>query len=1194
MRGVWLRHSLVGAAKSLKRGDQLRLTWRDDHIGWTCSEGVAVSCCDGSGVLVKYKDVGLQPIPPVEGVRIRRFEVRKVFNLYKLVKCKAEVGKFIHVKFKKHDSSPVNWSGVIVSTFDNGTCLVKYFLGDRSVVYLFPPPRNSAVTILNVRFYTRIADTGEGLNRSERTRLKRFKKLLVVETPDMGSSPPIADYTSPIDSSIRTIVPKKCKRNEFSKSGIALASWNVRTLVDRSRLEGLIAMMKLRRISAMCIQETRRNDSSPPIDVGDYVWFESSANDAGQHGVACLMSPAFARNVQKKIVIVQSRIIAIETSICTVICIYMPTSVETEHRQSCFDALTAYLNVQANRDKIFMLGDFNSRPQSQLTRNSPLSLKQAASQLEDFMHRHSLYSQLVMRKPKSAEVTFKLTTLDYFLSKGRRMLLNYNTYHGPFASDHRVLAVRLNLRWPRKAHAVEQKVIAARPDFAKLRNIPVRTAFVSAVRASPHASYPQFVAACTSALHHIPLQDKSTLAPKRSWNSDLVRNLASMEVTLRDSGVLCTAIDSANQADVNRLLGMYTKYMQSHPRHAWSHIASLRHKAAKQLAAADTTERLSLFTSHFRKVFAGQTAPFDQSSFDEVLVSLRRHTGSLRLVFDPGIITINELEIAVGQCKSNKAAGIDGIPNEVLKCAELHDIILPILNALLVDCQQSQRTSIMVPLPKKGDLQQLTNWRGISLMPTITKLFHRILLNRLQPILDPHLVDTQNGFRAERGCTEHIMSLAMLCDLARKHTNFPLYAVFVDFSKAFDSVHWQVIEQVLRSWGVPDVLVCSIMRVMRGHTVRVRCDGVVSADEIDVCLGVLQGDTLAPFLFVVCLDAVLKCLRPKKGLSFGPTDLETDRHAALTTLGFADDLSLLSSSIQGLQHNFTVLERCALSIGLRLNLGAGKTERFNLADTVDPTPLLTSKGEIIPIVKHYKYLGVFATDQYHDWSVRQGKCWAALKSLKGVWESNISAEIKRALFYALIEPICTYGITAWPLTRKFEDVIDGCVGRMLRYALGLAPAYASRHDWPTEKLYDSHPFMSTLVRTRRLSLFAHCYRATYSKRVYHPFVDLLFWDLTDSHLKKHSGGQRITLQQSIFKDLNISFPEQLHNILMKPARHIKRILDASQRVKYERINKRKAAEAELLDNVPLIPLMLSRIRRQERQARLTADPSENA
>eukprot|EP00760_Papus_ankaliazontas_P003630 PhM_4_TR11636/c6_g1_i2/m.6168 len=244
------------------------------------------------------------------------------------------------------------------------------------------------------------------------------------------------------------------------------------------------------------------------------------------------------------------------------------------------------------------------------------------------------------------------------------------------------------------------------------------------------------------------------------------------------------------------------------------------------------------------------------------------------------------------------------------------------------------KTSAIVPLPKKGDLSDTNNWRGICLMPHITKLFDKLLLHRIRDAIDESLECTQNGFRPGRGTAQHAAAFRLLVERAQA-TKAPMHGCFVDFSKAFDSVRWDAILERLRYWGAPQDLVNGVFSVMIGHTLAVRCDGELGP-AIPISLGVLQGDTLAPLLFIMVLDKVLKELPDCGFLISPPAPYRTKRQQKLpqtyvetriSNLAYADDVCLFAHNSHDLQRLLTAFASKAEGIGLKLNMGKGKTER---------------------------------------------------------------------------------------------------------------------------------------------------------------------------------------------------------------------------------------------------------------------------
>jgi hypothetical protein len=122
----------------------------------------------------------------------------------------------------------------------------------------------------------------------------------------------------------------------------------------------------------------------------------------------------------------------------------------------------------------------------------------------------------------------------------------------------------------------------------------------------------------------------------------------------------------------------------------------------------------------------------------------------------------------------------------------------------------SQWTSnLIVPIPKKGDLEQMTNYRGISLMSIAAKVFNRILLNRIRRPIDAILRKNQAGFRTGRICVQQIHILRRIMEGACTQ-NIPLFITFIDFMKAFDSIDREMMFSILRHYGIPEKIVEAI------------------------------------------------------------------------------------------------------------------------------------------------------------------------------------------------------------------------------------------------------------------------------------------------------------------------------------------------------------------------------------------------
>jgi hypothetical protein len=125
-----------------------------------------------------------------------------------------------------------------------------------------------------------------------------------------------------------------------------------------------------------------------------------------------------------------------------------------------------------------------------------------------------------------------------------------------------------------------------------------------------------------------------------------------------------------------------------------------------------------------------------------------------------------EIRKAIGQLRNGKAAGPDHIPAEALK-ADVEttvNILHPLFQHIWEEehIPEEWKEGHLIKLPKKGDLSDCGNYRGIMLLSTIWKVFNRVILNRMKGQVDKELRDQQAGFRKERSCTDQIATLRII------------------------------------------------------------------------------------------------------------------------------------------------------------------------------------------------------------------------------------------------------------------------------------------------------------------------------------------------------------------------------------------------------------------------------------------------
>ena len=241
----------------------------------------------------------------------------------------------------------------------------------------------------------------------------------------------------------------------------------------------------------------------------------------------------------------------------------------------------------------------------------------------------------------------------------------------------------------------------------------------------------------------------------------------------------------------------------------------------------------------------------------------------------------------------------------------------------------------------------------------------------------------------------------------------------------------------------------------------------------DIVAGVLQGDTLAPFLFAIVLDYAMRMALNghEEELGFQLERRRSRRHPPIvvTDTDFADDIALLTENIEQAQEMLSRVESETKKIGLHLN--EKKTEVILYNQEYEP-PIKSNNGRQLKSVTNFKYLGGWLMSTEKDFEVRKALAWTACHKLSKIWHSDIKKEIKERLFLSTIEPILMYGAETWTISKIIQKRLDGCYTRMLRMVYNVS----WKDKMKNVDLYGKLPPVSSKVEARRLKLAGHCVR----------------------------------------------------------------------------------------------------------------------
>ena len=220
------------------------------------------------------------------------------------------------------------------------------------------------------------------------------------------------------------------------------------------------------------------------------------------------------------------------------------------------------------------------------------------------------------------------------------------------------------------------------------------------------------------------------------------------------------------------------------------------------------------------------------------------------------------------------------------------------------------RNGIIVKIPKKGDVTECGNWRGITLISVSCKVFGRVIIDRIRNGVDNKLRKEQAGFRRERSTVEQIFILRNIIEQVAEWQS-TLYIIFVDFEKVFHSVHRESLWKIMPSFGIPDKLIRMLKILYDGSECAV-LDGGVEIEWFKIKTGVEQSDVISCFIFLLVVDWIMK-----RTTENGNTGIKC-KFMSIRGLRFADDL--LSSTQQHAQAKATTLNEYATQTGLRIDM----------------------------------------------------------------------------------------------------------------------------------------------------------------------------------------------------------------------------------------------------------------------------------
>ena len=400
--------------------------------------------------------------------------------------------------------------------------------------------------------------------------------------------------------------------------------------------------------------------------------------------------------------------------------------------------------------------------------------------------------------------------------------------------------------------------------------------------------------------------------------------------------------------------------------------------------------------------------------------------------FNFNTITESETLSIINKLKNKNSSGKDEISNKLLKSIK-DEIAKP----LTIIINQSLKTGVfpdalkiakVKPLYKKGDNFCLNNYRPISLLPTISKIFERVMFTQLYSYLNANnlLSEQQYGFRSqhstELACVKLVDYITTEMDNIKK-IKTPT-AIFLDLSKAFDTLNFNILLNKLQYYGIDGISLSLIRSYLTDRFQYVQFENSES-DLLEIKTGIPQGSILGPLFFSIMINDLVNSSNKFKFLMYAD---DTTIYFNLEDFPIENREVLINNELEKV-NKWLKLNKLAV------NVDKTKSMLFHKRRPVTPIQF-SMNNRIIDVVQYFNYLGIML-DADMSWKThvamvrnKLSRINGILHRLKYIYPQSILITLYKSLFV----PHINYGSLLWGHAGGALDKIQKKAVRTITYS----------------------------------------------------------------------------------------------------------------------------------------------------------------
>jgi hypothetical protein len=378
--------------------------------------------------------------------------------------------------------------------------------------------------------------------------------------------------------------------------------------------------------------------------------------------------------------------------------------------------------------------------------------------------------------------------------------------------------------------------------------------------------------------------------------------------------------------------------------------------------------------------------------------------------FNFELINNTDIDKIIRSLKTKLSSGEDGISTKLLKAispAVIEPLTIIINQSLLTGIfPQKLKIAKVVPIFKSKDKSDINNYRPVSLLPAISKVFERVVYNQLYNYLKQNnlLHKNQFGFRPEHSTELACISLIDRILEYLDKGKIPV-CIYMDLSKAFDTLNFDILLYKLNYYGVSSVALNWFRSYLYDRTQFTQLDDYRS--ETKVCnTGVPQGSILGPLLFLIYINDI----------PYSNNNFDFFMYADDTTLFTSVDRNVSTNQVQTINNNLQKVYNWLAANQLSLNIG--KTKFMCFHPNINIKNIMSSlkiNGIDIERVNNINFLGL-NIDENISWKAHTDKLAAKLSQYSGILNSlkrYLPSHILKSIYSTMINSSLNYCILAW-------------------------------------------------------------------------------------------------------------------------------------------------------------------------------------